>query len=541
MALLAPETVTTPTPEQGESYYSLNQWAPGAAPTVNDDETAGFTAGSFWFYSGSLYVCTDPTATAAVWNEIRADEIAVDTTAVTGGTAGYLLYHKIGDLVGEIPADLADPNADRIAFWDDSAGKLTWLALGTNLSITGTTLDAAAGGGMTIGNAVAGGGANRVLYEDGSQNLAASSAFTFDGTYTFGLPNSHAMRFPNNTTVFIGNQAGDSFVAGSSNIGIGFAALSGALNSGNQNIGIGTQAGHQITTGSNNVCLGVNAGYSIVSGSSNMYIGYQCGLYNTGDNNIAVGVSTLQGSSGLSTGTENVGIGGSSLLSVQSGTSNVGIGYVALQSVTSGNQNVAIGRQAGFSVVTGSANLFLGYQAGYNETGSNKLYIENSTSTTPLIYGEFDNDLVRIYGMLYIRKTSEQIRAEYDASNYFSTTVSSTGGVTFDAVGSGAGFTFSDDVTLADAKNLIFNTTTGTKIGTATTQKLGFFNATPIARPASAGAITDSIGGGSAGGTITSVTGADTVDLNKLEDVLSTLALTINDIRSKLVDLGLIS
>ena len=141
----------------------------------------------------------------------------------------------------------------------------------------------------------------------------------------------------------------------------------------------------------------------------------------------------------------------------------------------------------------------------------------------------------------HVIKTTEQLRLGYDGSNYFSTTVGSTGGVTFDAVGSGAGFTFSDDVTLADAKNLIFNTTTGTKIGTATTQKLGFFNATPIARPASAGAITDSIGGGSAGGTITSVTGADTVDLNKLEDVLSTLALTINDIRSKLVDLGLIS
>lgn len=35
-------------------------------------------------------------------------------------------------------------------------------------------------------------------------------------------------------------------------------------------------------------------------------------------------------------------------------------------------------------------------------------------------------------------------------------------------------------LTFADAKNIAFNTTTGTKIGTATTQKIGFFNATPI-------------------------------------------------------------
>lgn len=41
----------------------------------------------------------------------------------------------------------ADPNADRLLFWDDSAGAYTYLTLGTNLSITGTTLNAAGGGG----------------------------------------------------------------------------------------------------------------------------------------------------------------------------------------------------------------------------------------------------------------------------------------------------------------------------------------------------------------------------------------------------------
>jgi len=39
---------------------------------------------------------------------------------------------------------------------------------------------------------------------------------------------------------------------------------------------------------------------------------------------------------------------------------------------------------------------------------------------------------------------------------------------------------FGGDVTFADAKNIILNTTTGTKIGTATDQKLGFFNAAPV-------------------------------------------------------------
>jgi hypothetical protein len=52
-----------------------------------------------------------------------------------------------------------------------------------------------------------------------------------------------------------------------------------------------------------------------------------------------------------------------------------------------------------------------------------------------------------------------------------------------------AGFvTITDSLTLNDAKNIAVSTTTGTKIGTATTQKLGFWNAAPIVQPATGGA-----------------------------------------------------
>ena len=44
-------------------------------------------------------------------------------------------------------AVLADPGADRLLFWDDSVNAYVYLALGTNLSITGTTLNAVGGGG----------------------------------------------------------------------------------------------------------------------------------------------------------------------------------------------------------------------------------------------------------------------------------------------------------------------------------------------------------------------------------------------------------
>lgn len=39
-------------------------------------------------------------------------------------------------------------------------------------------------------------------------------------------------------------------------------------------------------------------------------------------------------------------------------------------------------------------------------------------------------------------------------------------------------------ITLADAANVVVNTTTGTKIGTSATQKIGFWDATPAVQPA---------------------------------------------------------
>lgn len=41
-------------------------------------------------------------------------------------------------------------------------------------------------------------------------------------------------------------------------------------------------------------------------------------------------------------------------------------------------------------------------------------------------------------------------------------------------------------ITMAEAKNLVVGTVTGTKIGTAVTQKLAFWNVTPVVQPASA-------------------------------------------------------
>lgn len=65
--------------------------------------------------------------------------------------------------------------------------------------------------------------------------------------------------------------------------------------------------------------------------------------------------------------------------------------------------------------------------------------------------------------------------------------ISSGGDVTFYRSGAGT-WTMDGHLTLNDAKNVAVGSVTGTKIGTATTQKIGFFNATPVTQPASPGA-----------------------------------------------------
>ena len=57
---------------------------------------------------------------------------------------------------------LSDPDADRIVFWDDSAGAATWLTVGTGLDLTDTTLtvdESALARIVTAGNGLSGGGA----------------------------------------------------------------------------------------------------------------------------------------------------------------------------------------------------------------------------------------------------------------------------------------------------------------------------------------------------------------------------------------------
>jgi hypothetical protein len=169
-----------------------------------------------------------------------------------------------------------------------------------------------------------------------------------------------------------------------------------------------------------NTFLGYQSGLLVditpsTGGIRNVGIGYQSMRGNvtsiTGDDNVGLGVSTL---TRLTTGAGNLGVGTFALQNVTQGSSNIGIGTNTANNTSTGSFNTAIGAgalrktnnlagsntgigyNAGFNNVAGSANVFLGYQAGFNETGSNKLYIANTSATTPLIKGEFDNKNLKV-------------------------------------------------------------------------------------------------------------------------------------------------
>ncbi|MEO0468785.1 MAG: tail fiber domain-containing protein [Bacteroidota bacterium] len=95
-------------------------------------------------------------------------------------------------------------------------------------------------------------------------------------------------------------------------------------------------------------------------------------------------------------GTNNISMGSEAGKSLSNGTSNVFLGRRAGRN-NDGDHNIILGTSAGV-FNNGSNNIFLGQGAGSNESGSNRLHIGQQS----LIYGEFDNDLLRINGDLDI-------------------------------------------------------------------------------------------------------------------------------------------
>lgn len=118
-------------------------------------------------------------------------------------------------------------------------------------------------------------------------------------------------------------------------------------------------AGWGLTTGIENTIIGSNAGQMLTTESANTLIGKQAGFQCKGERNTVIGAGAANGNSG----------GGG----------------------------------------LGSDNVIIGHQAGWFEYGDHKLYIANTATGQPLIYGEFDNALAKINGTLHVKETLKLI------------------------------------------------------------------------------------------------------------------------------------
>jgi len=192
----------------------------------------------------------------------------------------------------------------------------------------------------------------------------------------------------------LGMDSGQDNQTGTENTMVGFAA--GRNNTTSSNTYVGYYAGEANTIASQNTFVGARAGEDSTVGNDNTFIGNQAGRSNSGYYCTFIGYRA-----GYSNSEDNnTFIGMRAGFANTDGTGNVFLGQETGDAVTTGSYNTFLGKGAGGTNITGSGNVFLGYGAGIGEAGSNKLYIDNSSDTFPLIYGNFSSGLVAVNGKL---------------------------------------------------------------------------------------------------------------------------------------------
>lgn len=236
-------------------------------------------------------------------------------------------------------------------------------------------------------------------------------------------------------------QGGDLTVsAGSATAGSNMAGGHLILKAGNSRTGAGHVSGDlRLYAGANNFVSGG------VFGDIEFYTGGYSGSYTQS--------ATLIGGTGnmlIGTTTDVTAFGGARLQVKSSGSSTGtwrgrivagGDNYVFLMGEYNSNawlgaHNAALSAWAPLYIQPqGGADVGIGYDG-----------TTLNTSTDLVLGGRFSAGVASASAKIHAVSTTEQLRLGYDASNYLSTTVSSAGLVTLDAVGSGSAFSFSDRV-----------------------------------------------------------------------------------------------
>jgi hypothetical protein len=197
-------------------------------------------------------------------------------------------------------------------------------------------------------------------------------------------------------SAFFGYQAGKNVTASTGGNSFFGNKAGNTVTTGTGNNLFGASAGGAITTGSNNAMFGVSNS-SITTGSQNSYFGSNAGPYTNSNNIVCIGNNTMNYNTTAS-----------------------------LMNCT------AIGSEAGLYGY-GNENIFLGYRSGYNKTCNNSIFIGNNVAetannrllinndaSTPLIWGDFLLDQVKLNGKVGVGAvtTFPTLAGAVDVSNY---------------------------------------------------------------------------------------------------------------------------
>ncbi|WP_299364962.1 tail fiber domain-containing protein [Winogradskyella sp.] len=214
----------------------------------------------------------------------------------------------------------------------------------------------------------------------------------------------------------VGNSALAQNTSGSENSAFGSSAL-GSNTTGFLNTAVGSSALSSNTTGSFNTAIGEVSLTSSTTGSGNVALGNTALASSTiANSNIAIGLSAM---SNTTTGGSNIAIGSFAGRNIN-GFQNIVIGNSAVENNSTGSNNIVIGNYAAYLNYDASGSIFIGNSAGENETNGNRFYLENSNENADnaLIYGEFDNDILRINDQLGIGRApaTNALEVEGEAS-----------------------------------------------------------------------------------------------------------------------------
>lgn len=230
---------------------------------------------------------------------------------------------------------------------------------------------------------------------------------------------------------------------GTGNTAIGYTVLQNNT-SGDNNVNIGSTSGQTNTIGSRNTFVGGKAGSANIEGLNNVGIGYQA-LFSNQDNDgtTAVGYNCMLYSDSRNTServTYNTAVGfeamrGSTTAANNIGQYNTATGYQALDGMTSGSFNTVYGYDAGGGITTGDSNILIGTSAGAQlTTESDRLFIDNTNTTTPLVWGNMRTDSLIINGDMvvtndsYVNKTIYEQDPNHFFVNYIVTGADTIGG-----------------------------------------------------------------------------------------------------------------